>query len=74
MFHESLDLPFFYLLNCTRLQKEYASEIAGLLSSQGIFADVDNGGDTLPKKIRNGEIAQYNYLLGRCSFGSDAAD
>ena len=43
--------------------KEYASEIAGLLSSQGIFADVDNGGDTLPKKIRNGEIAQYNYLL-----------
>lgn len=25
---------------------------------------MDNGADTLPKKIRNGEIAQYNFLLG----------
>jgi threonyl-tRNA synthetase len=25
---------------------------------------VDNGENTLPKKIRNGEIAQYNFILG----------
>jgi threonyl-tRNA synthetase len=30
----------------------------------GLFADVDNGENTLPKKIRNGEIAQYNFILG----------
>lgn len=34
------------------------------LSEKGLFADVDNGADTLPKKIRNGEIAQYNFILG----------
>lgn len=34
------------------------------LQGLGLFADVDNGPDTLPKKIRNGEIAQYNFILG----------
>ncbi|KAG2035579.1 hypothetical protein BDR03DRAFT_899737 [Suillus americanus] len=43
--------------------KEYAQEIATRLSDLGLFADVDNGADTLPKKIRNGEIAQYNFIL-----------
>ncbi|KZT63487.1 tars protein [Daedalea quercina L-15889] len=43
--------------------KEYAAEIAQKLNSLGIFADVDNGENTLPKKIRNGEIAQYNFIL-----------
>ncbi|KAJ3515363.1 hypothetical protein NLJ89_g1814 [Agrocybe chaxingu] len=43
--------------------KEYAAEIAGRLEGQGLFADVDNGDNTLPKKIRNGEIAQYNFIL-----------
>lgn len=41
----------------------YAQEIADKLQALGLFADVDNGPDTLPKKIRNGEIAQYNFLL-----------
>ncbi|KAI0926473.1 threonyl-tRNA synthetase [Taiwanofungus camphoratus] len=43
--------------------KEYASEVAKTLSDLGIFADVDNGENTLPKKIRNGEVAQYNFIL-----------
>jgi len=43
--------------------KDYASEIADRLSGLGLFADVDNGENTLPKKIRNGEIAQYNFIL-----------
>jgi len=50
--------------NLTSLQKEYAAEITERLGSFGLFADVDNGADTLPKKIRNGEIAQYNFILG----------
>jgi threonyl-tRNA synthetase len=45
-------------------QKDYASEIADRLTGLGLFADVDNGENTLPKKIRNGEIAQYNFILG----------
>ena len=31
---------------------------------KGLFADVDNSPETLNKKIRNGEIAQYNFILG----------
>jgi len=34
----------------------------------GLFADADNGENTLPKKIRNGEIAQYNFILGMLSY------
>lgn len=43
--------------------KDYASQVAERLSAQGLFADVDNGDNTLQKKIRNGEIAQYNFIL-----------
>lgn len=43
--------------------KEYAQQIADQLVSLGLYADVDNGDNTLPKKIRNGEIAQYNFIL-----------
>ncbi|KAF8504177.1 hypothetical protein BU17DRAFT_101430 [Hysterangium stoloniferum] len=43
--------------------KDYAAEIVDRLSKLGLWADVDNGENTLPKKIRNGEIAQYNFIL-----------
>ncbi|KAI0691258.1 tars protein [Cerioporus squamosus] len=43
--------------------REYASEVAEKLTKLGLFVDVDNGENTLPKKIRNGEIAQYNFIL-----------
>ena len=33
------------------------------LSVAGLWTDVDNGENTLQKKIRNGEIAQYNFIL-----------
>lgn len=46
------------------LQKDYASQVCERLKAAGLFADVDNGADTLPKKVRNGEIAQYNFILG----------
>ncbi len=49
------------------LQKDYASQIVDRLSALGLYADVDNSDNTLPKKIRNGEIAQYNFILGECS-------
>ncbi|KAJ6588367.1 hypothetical protein B0H19DRAFT_1098957 [Mycena capillaripes] len=43
--------------------KDYASQVCERLKAAGLFADVDNGADTLPKKVRNGEIAQYNFIL-----------
>lgn len=48
-------------------QKEYASEVARRLTDHELWADVDNGENTLPKKIRNGEIAQYNFIIGQYS-------
>lgn len=46
-----------------KMQKEYASEVQQKLSAAGLWTDVDNGENTLQKKIRNGEIAQYNFIL-----------
>uniref|UniRef100_A0A0W0FKI7 Probable threonine--tRNA ligase, cytoplasmic n=1 Tax=Moniliophthora roreri TaxID=221103 RepID=A0A0W0FKI7_MONRR len=43
--------------------KEYANKIAERLHSLGMHADVDDSDNTLQKKIRNGEIAQYNFIL-----------
>ena len=39
--------------------------MAAKLTKLGLFVDVDNGENTLPKKIRSGEIAQYNFILGK---------
>ncbi|CAE6492331.1 unnamed protein product [Rhizoctonia solani] len=43
--------------------KDYASEVHQKLWDAGMFADIDLTGDTLPKKIRNAEIAQYNFIV-----------
>ncbi|EIW79924.1 threonyl-tRNA synthetase [Coniophora puteana RWD-64-598 SS2] len=43
--------------------REYAQQVTDELSNRGLYVDVDNGPDTLQKKIRNGEIAQYNFIL-----------
>jgi threonyl-tRNA synthetase len=48
-------------------QNNYASEVTEHLSKLGLYADVDNSAETLKKKIRNGEIAQYNFILGALS-------
>ncbi|WFD32669.1 threonine--tRNA ligase [Malassezia sp. CBS 17886] len=41
----------------------YAEEVRALLWDQGFFADVDLSDNTLNKKVRNGEIAQYNFVF-----------
>jgi threonyl-tRNA synthetase len=43
--------------------KAYASEVGEILSNLGLYVDVDNSAETLNKKIRNGETAQYNFIL-----------
>ena len=44
--------------------KEYATKIQQALWDAGFYADVDLSDNTLPKKIRSGEIAQYNFIFG----------
>ncbi|KAI9015255.1 hypothetical protein CLU79DRAFT_765853 [Phycomyces nitens] len=42
---------------------DYAQEIVEKLSSLGIYADADLSDNTLNKKIRNSELAQYNFIF-----------
>ena len=46
------------------LQQEYASKISSRLIAKGLYVDADNGPENLNKKIRNGEVAQYNFIFG----------
>ena len=48
----------------TSRQYDYADEVRNKLWDVGLYAEVDNGTDTLNKKIRNGELAQYNFIFG----------
>jgi len=42
---------------------DYATEIAKKLFDAGLYAEADIGENTLPKKVRNAELAQYNFIL-----------
>lgn len=43
---------------------EYADEVQKLVHDAGFYVDVDSSGETLNKKIRNGQLANYNFILG----------
>jgi len=42
---------------------EYASSVRDRIHAEGFYIDVDNSDDQLKKKIRNAQLAQYNYIL-----------
>jgi len=44
------------------IYNEYGEWIVKQLTLHGFYADVDTSGNTLPKKVRNGQIAQWNYI------------
>ena len=45
---------------------EYANEVRDKLHAAGYMADVDtDSGTTLNKKVRNAQLAQYNFILGK---------
>jgi len=46
---------------------EYAKEVQSIFKAQNMFIDVDLSGNTLPKKVRTGQLAQYNFIFGKCS-------
>lgn len=45
----------------------YVEEVQRLLRSQKMHADIDISGNTMQKKIRTGQLQQYNFIFGTCS-------
>lgn len=47
---------------------DYAQEVAKMFHDKGLFADSDLSGNTFQKKIRTGQLEQYNFIFGKpCS-------
>ena len=45
---------------------EYAQHVQKKLHEAGFMAEVDtDAGDTMNKKIRNAQLAQFNFILGK---------
>lgn len=43
----------------------YVEEVQKLLRAEKLYADIDISGNTMPKKIRTGQLQQYNFIFGR---------
>ncbi|SCU98616.1 LAFA_0G19152g1_1 [Lachancea sp. 'fantastica'] len=43
--------------------QEYAQEVRDKLAAEDIYADVDLTGNTLQKKVRNGQMLKYNFIF-----------
>ena len=49
--------------------EEYATLVKNKLHESGFMAEVDlSPGDTMNKKIRNAQLAQFNFILGKLKF------
>ena len=47
---------------------EYATQVKDKLYESGFMAEVDlSTGDTMNKKIRNAQLSQFNFILGKLS-------
>jgi threonyl-tRNA synthetase len=44
---------------------DYAKEVQSIFKDQRMYVDVDLSGNTLQKKIRTGQLAQYNFIFGK---------
>ncbi|KAI9052515.1 hypothetical protein LZ554_003859 [Drepanopeziza brunnea f. sp. 'monogermtubi'] len=42
---------------------DYAKEVQSIFKAEKMFVDVDLSGNTLQKKIRTGQLAQYNFVF-----------
>lgn len=56
--------------------KEYAQKVAKTFWDAGLFAEVDLSDNTLNKKIRNGQTAQWNFIMvvGQDEFDSESVN
>lgn len=44
---------------------DYVEEVQQIFRSKGFHADIDVRGETMQKKIRMGQLAQYNFIFGK---------
>ena len=44
--------------------ESYASSVVETFKKNGLLADMDASSNTLNKRIRSGQLSQYNYILG----------
>lgn len=44
--------------------EDYVREIQGIFHKARLYVDIDVSGNTLQKKIRSGQLAQYNFIFG----------
>ncbi len=49
----------------------YAEEVRDLVRARGLYVDADLSGNTLQKKIRSGQLEQYNFIFGKSRFAKD---
>ena len=49
----------------TPVVNDYAEEVQLLFRANKMYADVDTSGNTMPKKIRTGQLQQYNFIFGK---------
>lgn len=45
---------------------DYVQEVQELFKAQKMYVDIDLSGNTMPKKIRTGQLQQYNFIFGKC--------
>ncbi|KAL8909309.1 MAG: hypothetical protein Q9207_000319 [Kuettlingeria erythrocarpa] len=43
---------------------DYVQEVQELFRAQKMYVDIDLSGNTMPKKIRTGQLQQYNFIFG----------
>lgn len=43
---------------------DYVQEVQGLFKERKMYVDIDLSGNTMPKKIRTGQMQQYNFIFG----------
>lgn len=43
--------------------EDYTIEVRSVFQKAKMYVDTDLSGNTLPKKIRNAQVAQYNFIL-----------
>lgn len=44
--------------------EDYVREVQKVLKARGFYVDSDLGANTMNKKIRNGQVLQYNFIFG----------
>lgn len=45
---------------------DYVLEVQKIFRDQGMHIDIDISGNTMQKKIRTGQLQQYNFIFGEC--------